>query len=330
MPYSYDGIGTGYTKHTNENGWAQTCPHCGKLERLTSFDTHLAFIVLFLPLVRLKRLRIIGYCPSCTKHAQIPHAEWRAKLDRLVDDAKMKLARDDTTIDDALALLNELSALGDNAAFQTLHPLFEAKLGADETGLTALGTVAGAFDAPDVAVRVLEKAIAVDIEKRSNAALPAVDGATVSDASWRALAHVHTLRVEPREALRCYERASAPQDNAALLLIVEAFQLRGLHQEALKLIDRIEQSLTEKERKTVTGDLRRRSQDELKRAEPGWIWTPNLARLRYPGIRPSSSPGKNRGRRDAICNLPRSSRRVSPRSTPSRKFRLPRCDRSTS
>jgi tetratricopeptide (TPR) repeat protein len=267
MPATLNGFGTTYSKHLNEHGYATACASCGREERLTSFDTHEAVAVLFVPVVKLKALRIIASCPNCTMHRAMPREAWRKALDELVARSQAALAAESSTVDNAIVMLAELIELGDVPAFDTLMPLLETKLADDAIGLRALGHAARMFDKPDLAVKLLEQSLAVRESNETHAELALV---------W-------ALRVEPQKALRSLEHLLRLPDQLELsLLVVDAFQMRGLHAEALQLVERIERALPQFVNEKLVKEARAVSAREVKKGKPTPSWRPRLSRMRFP------------------------------------------------
>lgn len=68
MPTTYNGIGTHYYGKKNRTVRTAACHSCNRVGSLASYDTRLWFIIVFIPVIPLKRKRIIDQCPSCTRH----------------------------------------------------------------------------------------------------------------------------------------------------------------------------------------------------------------------------------------------------------------------
>src|SRR5690242_17932788 len=76
MPSTYNGIGTHYYGKKNIQKRPGPCPHCHRAVELTSYDTILWFVVVFIPLIPIRRKRIIDYCPACTRHFAVDLEKW--------------------------------------------------------------------------------------------------------------------------------------------------------------------------------------------------------------------------------------------------------------
>jgi tetratricopeptide (TPR) repeat protein len=78
MPSTINGIGTHYYGKKNIDERAATCQHCGHHGMLSSYDTRLWFVIIFIPIIPLGRKRIIEYCPACTRHFMMELDKWEA------------------------------------------------------------------------------------------------------------------------------------------------------------------------------------------------------------------------------------------------------------
>ena len=68
MPTTINGIGTHYYGKTDLATRPGTCVHCGSYGNLESYSTRLWFVIVFIPIIPLKRVRILNSCPSCSRH----------------------------------------------------------------------------------------------------------------------------------------------------------------------------------------------------------------------------------------------------------------------
>ena len=68
MPATVNGIGTHYWGKKNLASRNGVCEFCRHQVALSSYDTRLWFVVLFLPFIPLGRKRIIDQCSRCSRH----------------------------------------------------------------------------------------------------------------------------------------------------------------------------------------------------------------------------------------------------------------------
>jgi len=78
MPYTVNGIGTHYYGKRNFQKRPGTCRSCGRAGELTSYDTRLWFVVVFIPIIPLGRKRILDQCPHCSRHYVAEAGKWEA------------------------------------------------------------------------------------------------------------------------------------------------------------------------------------------------------------------------------------------------------------
>ena len=78
MPTTYNGIGTHYYGKKNLETHPGVCRQCGRSVNLSSYDTRLWFVVLFIPVIPLARKRILDRCPACTRHFVLVLEKWEA------------------------------------------------------------------------------------------------------------------------------------------------------------------------------------------------------------------------------------------------------------
>ena len=76
MPTVINGIGTWYYGKKRIHTIRETCEFCGHPSDLSSYDTSLFFVVFFIPIIPLQRLRVIRSCAACQKHRLISLAKW--------------------------------------------------------------------------------------------------------------------------------------------------------------------------------------------------------------------------------------------------------------
>jgi hypothetical protein len=68
MPTTINGIGTHYYGNKNRVVRTGVCRSCGRSASLSSYDTRLWFVVVFVPVIPLGRKRIIDECSYCRRH----------------------------------------------------------------------------------------------------------------------------------------------------------------------------------------------------------------------------------------------------------------------
>lgn len=107
MPTTYNGIGTHYYGKRKVETRENTCPHCGRESTLTSYDTRLWFVVLFLPVIPLGRKRIIDQCSVCKYHYVVDLQKW-ATASQLEISGALEKFRNNPTPENAIEVHKQL------------------------------------------------------------------------------------------------------------------------------------------------------------------------------------------------------------------------------
>jgi tetratricopeptide (TPR) repeat protein len=81
MPFTVNGCGTTYSGRDNVSIVAGVCPHCRRETSLTSYDTRLSLSIIFIPILPLRRYRVLSQCLSCRRHWVMPLATFEAAAD---------------------------------------------------------------------------------------------------------------------------------------------------------------------------------------------------------------------------------------------------------
>ena len=79
MPITYNSVGTRYSGKRNVETRTAACHSCGRHVTLTSYDTRLFFVILYIPLIPLARKRIIDECPVCRRHYALDAEKWETQ-----------------------------------------------------------------------------------------------------------------------------------------------------------------------------------------------------------------------------------------------------------
>ena len=86
MPTTVNGIGTTYVGKKNLSKRNVVCPHCGKASVLSSYDTRLCVVVLFIPIVPLGKKRVLDQCGRCSRHHVMALEDYHQARDRTLED----------------------------------------------------------------------------------------------------------------------------------------------------------------------------------------------------------------------------------------------------
>ena len=226
MPSTINGIGTHYWGKGELVSRRGTCDFCGRRAEIRSYDTTLYFTALYIPLIPLGKKRILDECAVCTKHRAVPLKQW--------DEAKRKgldAAADAATADrgnDEKAAKAVATAMGYQARDD--FDLFAEEFGAAlPNGPKTQSTIADGqvmFGRPDLAEAAYRKSLA----------------ASDAEPTREALAVLLMRDGRPEEARPLLAHAFDSQGNekvGLLVLLTEAYQAKGMHREALGVLDHI-------------------------------------------------------------------------------------------
>ena len=65
MPQTVNGVGTHYYGRKDASNRIGTCGHCHAHGQLNSYTTRLWFVIVFIPIIPLKRVRVLDECLRC-------------------------------------------------------------------------------------------------------------------------------------------------------------------------------------------------------------------------------------------------------------------------
>lgn len=226
MPATYNGIGTTYYGKKNLQLRPGLCPHCSKGTNLSSYDTRLWFVVLYLPLIPLGRKRILDYCPLCTQHGAMPLQKWEEfKAESLTPLlAEFQARPNDPEV--AEKLHAQLLVVGQHDEASRMGKLIAERFPINAKLLAYLGHATSYWGRPDEAAVYFEQAFAADPN------LPEVRTGLASD-------HIRKGRLEEaHNLLRFLEKQPEP-DLGPLLELAEGYQKAGRHRQALEVFSLI-------------------------------------------------------------------------------------------
>jgi|GEM_PF-1448104 len=110
MPYSVNGIGTGYYGRRDPSVVNGTCQFCNRQTKLSSYETWECICVFFIPLIPIKRWRILNQCAGCRKHHRIPLADFKQRVEAGIGPLKAAVERAPADPEARIKLIQELAA----------------------------------------------------------------------------------------------------------------------------------------------------------------------------------------------------------------------------
>ena len=223
MPHLHNGIGTWYIGKKDIKLTDGKCEFCGAWGKLSSYETRLWILILFVPVVPLGKKQILDECPRCRRHRYMPLWKWKEieaealrksmqQADANPDDPKAMLQLHGTMIgfrrtQEALQLAEVLKANFPDSLDAQLH----------------LGSWHGAEGRTAQARECFRRALELDPENlyaKQMVALECIDSGDLPRA---------------RELLRGMDVPGPNQAPCAMLALADAYQLRGDHADALEI-----------------------------------------------------------------------------------------------
>ena len=107
MPTTVNGVGTHYYGKRDIASRVGTCQYCGTQGKLDTYTTRLWFVIVFIPIIPLKRVRLLDYCPRCSRHWVADPEQYEMSRQLAVSGA-MEKYRDAPSVDAALAVHAQL------------------------------------------------------------------------------------------------------------------------------------------------------------------------------------------------------------------------------
>lgn len=99
MPHTVNGIGTWYYGKKDRMRRTGMCEFCKRITTLQSYQTREFIVVLFIPIIPLRRFKILNDCAVCRQHRRIPFAKFEEMYRADVEQAKAAVAANPNDID---------------------------------------------------------------------------------------------------------------------------------------------------------------------------------------------------------------------------------------
>ena len=232
MPTTYNGIGTRYYGKKNLERRPAACPQCGRAVELSSYDTRLWFVILFIPVLPLGRKRIVDYCPACTRHVVLELGKWEAAKQQEISSALEKY-RANPTPEAAIQTHQQLMKFHQSAQAAEFRQLLLQKFADNALVQAHLGAALTHLGKLDEATPCYARALELQpdlIEARVGVAHSLIRTQRLDDA---------------RKLLGFLEKAGAAQQYSLepLERLAVAYQQAGRHAEALALFGKLKDAL---------------------------------------------------------------------------------------
>src|SRR5690242_15484257 len=140
MPTTYNGIGTHYYGRRNLEKRQGPCEQCGRIVELTSYDTRLWFVVVFIPIIPLGRKRVLDQCAVCRRHFVLELQKWETAKQTEISTALEKF-RSSGTPESAIEAHQALLRFHQSAQATEFRLLMRTKFADDANVQAYLGVI---------------------------------------------------------------------------------------------------------------------------------------------------------------------------------------------
>ncbi|WP_020473024.1 tetratricopeptide repeat protein [Zavarzinella formosa] len=224
MPFVINGVGTWYYGKKRIHTIRETCEFCNRQTDLSSYDTTLFFVVAFIPLIPIRRLRVLRSCAVCQKHRLISLAKWEAAKSSDSGELLEALKSDPDNRETIMRAIRFSMAYQDEPLFNNTVEALAAARTDDAEIQTLLGHGYSYFSRWPEAGEAFEAAVqAGDSEERRESLAWALLKQDRPDEAKPWLQHV--LDNKKRDAA------------GMVYHLVKGYQAQGRHEEALEIMD---------------------------------------------------------------------------------------------
>ncbi len=228
MPSTVNGVGTTYRNESNVVHRPGNCQKCGKYDNLASYDTELWFVILFIPIYRIKRVHIINYCPSCTVHSAIDKEDWDKMRTEGIATLLKKYRENPRDGRAAVELLQAADFYQDDETYNKVSQEVQETLSENVDVMLYLASLHLEKNEIADAMKLYDRVLEIDsynFEAHRIKLLIAVDEADINTAENHAKVLIDQ---------------GAVQYVHALIPLVHLYQTQGKHEKALELLEDIE------------------------------------------------------------------------------------------
>jgi tetratricopeptide (TPR) repeat protein len=224
MPTLINGCGTWYCGKRRIHRVKAPCSQCGGFVELESYDTTLYFVIVMIPIIPLGQKRILESCPSCQRHKIVNLKDWEAGKAKAFNSILEKLQANPDDRETIQMSLGLATVYQDEKLFDKLAEALAGHRTDDAEIQAQLGSAYEYFsrwsDAEDAYSRSLKVEPSDDTRERLAVCLLKQD--------------------RPEEAagqLRHLFDSKDPEKAWLVFWLVEGFMAKGMHEQALAVMD---------------------------------------------------------------------------------------------
>ncbi|MHC4623821.1 MAG: tetratricopeptide repeat protein [Planctomycetota bacterium] len=285
MPTVYNGVGTWYSGKSNVFRDYGECESCGREVILSSYDTTLYFVVIFVPLIPLGKKRVIWQCPVCKKHRHVSLAKWRQGKEKALGEARAKYEANPRDRNAAEELVSAFISYQEQDGFLEAVPEIAENHGRDAKLMKLVGRFYASLGYLAEADEALCASLWVGEDREVNEMLAEVLVRKLEpDAAGPYLQHLIDEQVSGKVGL--------------LVFLAEGYQAVGEHGKALEVLDkaaniwsglkknkRYKQVRTVSEKNRSTGKrVKSKSLEPVAQSAPAPDWRAQIARAAGPAV----------------------------------------------
>jgi tetratricopeptide (TPR) repeat protein len=223
MPHLHNGIGTWYIGKNNLKQTDGKCGFCGSWGKLSSYETRLWILVIFVPVVPLGKKQILDECPRCRRHRYMPLAKWK---EIEADALRKAMQQADANPDDPQSMLQlHGTMIGFHRTPEALQlaEVMQADFPDNFDVQMHLGSWHATEGRADKARPYFRRALELEPENLVAKRMVALDSIDAGDLP------------RARELLRGMDAPGPNQAPSAMLALADAYQSRGDHADALEI-----------------------------------------------------------------------------------------------
>jgi tetratricopeptide (TPR) repeat protein len=276
MPTLVNGCGTWYCGKRRIHRVKARCSQCGAFVELDSYDTTLCFVILMIPIVPLSQKRILESCPACRQHRVVKLKDWEASKAKSFNSILEKLRANPDDRETIQVSLGLATAYQDEKLFDKLADVLAGQRTQDPEIQAQIGSAYEYFSRWSDAEGAYSRSLNVDPR----------------DDTRERLAVCLLKQNRPEEAAGHVRHVfdSKDPDKAWLVFwLVEGFMARGMHEQALTVMDARDQMYPDLAKSKVYRKQRQTAEKNRATGKP--IHSAYLAESAKTGFREGSRLG---------------------------------------